>query len=166
MKINTSFLGFDHSARGMSIQRKKMDLIAENLANIDNTQESNGAPYKRQFLRVTSKENSNSAFNIADIQQIRLKSTKNDHFDVTDIQDNYNMKKNSPLDDEVVKDTETGDMVYMPEHPDANENGYITMPNVNVVNEMVDMISATRGYEANLTAFNASKQLAKDSLEI
>jgi flagellar basal-body rod protein FlgC len=54
----------------------------------------------------------------------------------------------------------------MPDHPDSNKEGYVELPNVNVVNEMVEMISATRSYEANLTAFNSSKQIAKDSLEI
>jgi flagellar basal-body rod protein FlgC len=57
-------------------------------------------------------------------------------------------------------------MVYDPSHPDADNNGYVEMPNVNVVNEMVDMISATRSYEANVTAINAAKTMAKDSLEI
>ena len=63
-------------------------------------------------------------------------------------------------------DNSEGELVYMPDHPDANEEGYVNMPNVNVITEMVDMISASRSFEANLTAFNAAKQIAKDSLEI
>ena len=63
-------------------------------------------------------------------------------------------------------DNSEGELVYMPDHPDANEDGYVHMPNVNVITEMVDMISASRSFEANLTAFNAAKQIAKDSLEI
>ena len=66
----------------------------------------------------------------------------------------------------VVEDKTEGDWVHMPEHPDANEEGYVELSNVNVINEMIDMIAATRSYEANLTAFNASKQMAKDALEI
>jgi flagellar basal-body rod protein FlgC len=59
-----------------------------------------------------------------------------------------------------------GELIYMPDHPDADQNGYVKMSNVNVINEMVDMIAASRSYEANLTAFNSSKQMAKDSLDI
>jgi flagellar basal-body rod protein FlgC len=67
---------------------------------------------------------------------------------------------------EVVEDNAPERLVYNPEHPDADENGYVHMPNVNIIVEMVDMISATRAYEANATAFNASKNIAKDALEI
>ena len=67
---------------------------------------------------------------------------------------------------EVVEDNSPERLVYNPEHPDADENGYVHMPNVNIVVEMVDMISATRSYEANVTAFIASKNMAKDALEI
>jgi len=70
------------------------------------------------------------------------------------------------LEFNVNDDTTQGDIVYMPEHPDANQDGYVQLSNINTINEMVDMIAATRSYEANLTAFNSSKQMAKDSLEI
>ena len=63
-------------------------------------------------------------------------------------------------------DQSVGDIVYMPDSPDADENGYVQMSNVNIITEMVDMIAASRSYEANLTALNSSKQIAKDSLEI
>ena len=64
------------------------------------------------------------------------------------------------------EDKAHGELVYMPDHPDANAEGYVELPNVNVINEMVDMIAASRSFEANLTAFNSAKQIAKDSLEI
>ena len=67
---------------------------------------------------------------------------------------------------EEMVDQKTGDIVYMPDHPNANKDGYVEMSNVSVINEMVDMIAATRSYEANLQALNSAKQMAKDSLEI
>lgn len=75
-------------------------------------------------------------------------------------------RKKNGLEFNVNDDTTQGDIVYMPEHPDANQDGYVQLSNINTINEMVDMIAATRSYEANLTAFNSSKQMAKDSLEI
>jgi flagellar basal-body rod protein FlgC len=72
----------------------------------------------------------------------------------------------SDLEFKVTEDNTPGDIVYMPEHPNADENGYVQMSNINTITEMIDMIAASRSYEANLTAFNASKQMAKDSLEI
>ena len=67
---------------------------------------------------------------------------------------------------EVEKDSSPFKVVHDPTHPDADANGYVKMPNVNVVTEMVEMIAASRGYEANVTAINAGKQMAKDALEI
>ena len=77
-----------------------------------------------------------------------------------------NNKPDNGIQSEEVNDSTPGQLVYMPDHPDADEKGYVMMPNVNVVTEMVDMISATHSYEANLTVFNSSKQIAKDSLDI
>jgi flagellar basal-body rod protein FlgC len=74
--------------------------------------------------------------------------------------------KGNEMEMDIVEDNAEGDWVHMPEHPNANEEGYVELSNVNVINEMIDMIAATRSYEANLTAFNASKQMAKDALEI
>ena len=70
------------------------------------------------------------------------------------------------LNIEVEEDSSTGELIFMPNHPDADENGYVESSNVNVINEMVEMIEATRNYEANLKALNASKEMIKDSLEI
>ena len=71
---------------------------------------------------------------------------------------------NVKMNEEV--DSKQGESIYMPDNPDANEKGFVQMSNVNVINEMVDMIAVTRGYEANLQSLNSAKQMAKDSLEI
>lgn len=165
MKIGNNFLGFGISAKGLSIQRKKMNLIAENLANGNSVRTQDGKPINRKVLVVNQKSNFfQSTFN--DIKNtIKLITTNSDHIANPE---SYGSKNNdgNNLEFNVKEDTTPGDIVYMPEHPDANEEGYVQLSNINTISEMIDMISATRSYEANLTAFNSSKQIAKDSLEI
>ncbi len=167
MKINGSFFGFNFSARGMSIQRKKMDLIAQNIANADSVRTQDGKPYQRKFLEVT--QNPDNFANRLSIegQQLQLNVTDRSHIARLDVPKELNI--NGQVESTQMKemtDQSQGDMVYMPDNPYANEQGYVQMSNVNVVNEMVDMIAATRSYEANLQSLNSAKQMAKDSLEI
>lgn len=163
MKINPNLSSFDISAKGMSIQKKKMDLIAENISNSSTTKTKDGIPYKKKFLVV---ENNESLFNKKlQLNSIKLRTSEANHIATPEVPFVNGVNKNG-INAEVSIDESKGEMVYMPEHPDANEEGYVEMPNVNVINEMVDMIAATRSFEANLTAFNSSKQIAKDSMEI
>jgi len=162
MKINNNFLGFDVSAAGLNIQRKKMNLIAENIANSQTTKSSEtGEVYKKKFL-VVHQEAQKSAFNVS-AGDLSLLKSDSEHLPKMDL---YGGEDSTEIITEVAEDSKAGDLVYMPEHPDANEKGYVQMPNVNIVTEMVDMIASARSYEANITALNTSKQLAKDSLEI
>jgi flagellar basal-body rod protein FlgC len=163
LKIGLNFNGFNISAKGMSIQRKKMDLVAENIANMDTTKTSSGKPYQRKFL-VARSENKQEDVQISK-NFIQLKTTDPEHFN-KEIEMQTANNQNPPIKTKEVADTTEGTLVYMPDHPDANEKGYVMMPNVNIITEMVDMIAASRGYESNLTAFNSSKQIAKDTLEI
>lgn len=166
MKILGSLFGFGISSRGMSIQRKKMELIAQNIANADTIRTENGEPYQRKFLSVKEGSNSFAAKLAAEGQILKLNTTNENHFSAANtksislpqVQDNIEIKE--------VADEKPGEILYMPDHPDADQNGYVQMSNVNIINEMVDMIAATRSYEANLTALNSSKQMVKDSLEI
>ena len=165
MKIGGNFPGFDISAKGLSVQRKRMNLIAENIANADVTRTADGQPYKRKFLTVSQKQNVFSD-NLIQATTLPLRTTDQSHIS------NILTPESSPADDSanlVSKETvdqAPGEVVYMPDNPNADKNGYVQESNVNIVNEMVDMISATRSYEANLTALNSSKQMIKDSLEI
>ena len=162
MKIGVIFEGLNISGKGMSINKKKMDLIAENIANSETTRTNNGEPYKRKLLKVSSNDNNLVSFQFN--PQIKLKTTEEVHFNSQEIKSTERYDNTINMNE--VEDNKTGDLIYMPEHPDANKDGYVQMPNVNIVNEMTDMIVATRSYEANLTAFNSSKQIAKDSLDI
>lgn len=166
MKVNNDFFGMNITSAGLSVQRKKMNLIAENIANASTTKADDGKPYQRKFLVVSQNAVANDNNPAVPGSMLELSTSRNDH--ISGFKDllNNQVDDTSGMDAEIVKDLKVGDVVYMPDHPDADENGYVQMPNVNIVTEMVDMISATRSYEANLTAFNSAKQMAKDTLEI
>ncbi|MFA6540980.1 MAG: flagellar basal body rod protein FlgC [Bacteroidota bacterium] len=158
MNIEQFFTGLNVSANGMSAQRKRMNAIASNIANAETTRTEDGGPYVRKM--VLMKEESQGTFS---------KLLNSGSFDLG-VANKYNLGSMdqgvSGVAAEETTDSTPFKMVYDPSHPDANDEGYVEMPNVNVVNEMVDMISATRSYEANVTAISAAKQMAKDSLEI
>ncbi len=164
MEIGGNFRAFDISSSGMKLQKKKLDLIAENIANTNTTKTADGTPYKRKTLVVENVDKFQSA--IDDIKANGMMKTRNNTQFVTTPGIKGDRNKKDELNMRVIEDTTPGDKVFMPDHPDSDKEGYLDMPNINIVTEMVDMIAATRSYEANLTAFNASKQIAKDSLEI
>ncbi|HSR16486.1 MAG TPA: flagellar basal body rod protein FlgC [Ignavibacteriaceae bacterium] len=164
MKIGGSISAFNISAKGLSVQRKKMNMISENLANANTIRSENGGPYQRKVLNVVQKK----PLQVPDINTsniIKLKESNEDHF-IQPLAVNQFSEDETGLEFKQVTDKREGDIVYMPDHPDADEDGYVRMSNVNVITEMTDMIAATRTYEANLVAFNSSKQIAKDSLDI
>jgi flagellar basal-body rod protein FlgC len=142
-----SFMGsMTTSATGMTAQQLRTDLISQNLANVNTTRDENGEPYRRKIAVFAEKTNNGfgSALN-------KALGTSGKGVKVS----------------MVAEDTDTDmKMVYDPSHPDADENGYVTYPNVDTVTEMTNMIDATRSYEANVTAFNASKQMLLKTLEI
>ena len=165
MKINTSFSGFSVSAKGMSIQKKKMNLITENIANTATTKTSDGSPYRRKFISVEQKNSFGGNLNMEG-QSMKLHISNSKHISNPPDMSAIPEQRDLGIAVDVNEDNSVGEIVFQPEHPDANDDGFVQMPNVNIVTEMVDMIASTRSYEANLTAFNASKQIAKDSLEI
>lgn len=140
------FNAMNVSASGMTAQRTRMDIISQNIANVNTTRDENGEVYKRQT--VVFQENSSAPFDR--VLSNRLETYKANGVKITAI----------------VEDTTEGSMVYDPSHPDADENGYVMMPNVNTVTEMTNLIDASRSYEANTTAFNAAKSMAMKGLEL
>jgi flagellar basal-body rod protein FlgC len=138
-----SFSSMEISASGLSAQRLRMDLISNNIANANTTRTAEGGPYKR-------------------LQTVFMAKTDG-------LSDDLSISVGKPMGVEtpqVVADAEPAKLVYDPGHPDANAQGYVAMPNVNMVQEMADMISATRAYEANVTAMNSAKSMAMKALEI
>lgn len=134
------------SASGLEAQTKRMNSISSNLANAETTETTEGGPYKRK-MPVFSSETQRETFgeileNAMDenVQGVRVS--------------------------EIMEDPSPPRMVFNPKHPHANADGYVAMPNVNTVQEMADMISAQRSYEANVTAINTAKSMAHKGLEI
>ncbi|MBV1787727.1 flagellar basal body rod protein FlgC [Marinobacterium sp. D7] len=138
------FSTLDISASGMEVQKIRLDTVALNLANVNTTRGVDGRPY--QPLKVVIGEKVPSQFDSTlSIYQQSLRGP------------------------EVVDISPTGaspKLVYKPEHPDANEDGLVAFPDINPVSEMVDLLEATRAYEANVRAVNAAKTMALRALEI
>lgn len=142
------FTGMDICASGMTAQRLRTDVISENIANANTTRTAEGGAYVRKNVVVAEKTTQATSFGEVLSQTIGGISTGVKVVSITD-------------------DTDTEmNIVYEPSHPDADENGYVTYPNVNVVTEMTDLIDATRSYEANTTAFEACKTIASTGLSI
>ncbi|MEK4228727.1 flagellar basal body rod protein FlgC [Solibacillus sp. FSL H8-0538] len=148
------FHSMNTTASALTAQRLRMDVISSNMANVDTTRakQVNGEwePYRKKSVTLTSQEGQFSNFlNVA-----MGKTTKQG-------------AGNGVKVTEIKEDTETPfKLVYDPTHPDANEEGYVQTSNVDLLKEMVDLISATRSYEANVTVFNANKSMLTKALEI
>lgn len=137
------------SASGLSAERLRMDTISSNIANVDTTKDANGNPYRRKI--AVFQENLN--------QQINSLNTGSD---TEQLGDNLEGVKAVGI----VEDQSPLKKVYDPGNPEADKDGYVTMPNVNILNEMADMISATRSYEANVTAVDSEKSMFNKALDI
>lgn len=142
-----SFLDALHtSASGLSAQRLRMNLISSNLANVNTTRTEDGGPYRRKDAVFEAKA-SQTDFG----KQLKKSMDEaNVGVEVTEIRDD----DRPPI------------LKFDPNHPDADTDGFVAMPNINVVEEMVNMISATRSYEANVTAIKATKDMASDAMDI
>lgn len=134
------------SASGLSAQRLRMNLISANLANINTTRTRTGGPYRRKDPVFAAQAPEALFCNILRNRQKEL------------------LKEVSVVG--IVEDARKPIMKYDPTHPDADDNGYLAMPNINLMEEMVNMISATRSYEAGVTAIQSAKDMALKALEI
>lgn len=145
-----SFLSaFNICASGLTAQRKRLDVASENIANIETTRTESGNPYRRKMV-VLEEIGDHTTFRSHLARASRLQRTNQGGVRVA----------------EIVEDQRDLIPVYNPDHPDADEDGYVQMPNVDWVKETIDGMSATRSYEANITAFNAIKLMAQKALEI
>ena len=134
------------SASALTAEKTRIDIINKNIANVNTTRSTGGLPYRRQV--VVFEENKKTPFST--------------------YLDRYSNKFNGEgvAISEIVEDETPFKLKYEPGHPDADEDGYVMLPNVEMVNEMVDMIDAQRAYEANITAMNATKSMLMKALEI
>lgn len=138
--------GMRVSASGMAAQRMRMNTISSNIANIHTTQTPEGGPYRRKDVILEAIPEAKSFGEILTSQPQRDVA----RVQVTDV----TVDRKAPI------------LKYEPDHPDANEEGYVAYPNINLMEEMANMIQATRAYEANVSAMNATKDMAMTSLEL
>ncbi|WP_461615300.1 flagellar basal body rod protein FlgC [Clostridium sp. Marseille-QA1073] len=139
-----AFRGMRISSSGLSAERLRMDTITGNIANASTTRGKDGKPYIRKIAvfeeNLTNELNKQTGKLVEKHMGIKAVGVE---------EDKSELRK-----------------VYDPYHPDANEEGYVLMPNVNILNEMVDLIAASRSYEANITALNSQKAMLSKTLEI
>lgn len=159
------FTSMSISASGMSAQRKRMEAISQNIANAETTRGENGEAYKRKRVIFST--------NTTDVQKpaakprhsVTLAQTAPGHLaGGKPVLANEPSQKVEAI--EVEDPNAESIRVYDPQHPDADAEGYVSMPDINMVTEMVDMIAATRAYEANLSAMKAYQSITEKSLEI
>ncbi len=138
------FTTFDIAASGLKAQRTRLNTISSNLANAETTSTPEGGPYKKKSVVFQS-------------EPVSFKTHLNNSMD-SHTQGVKVVK--------IIEDNEPPQKIYNPSHPDADESGYVAMPNISVLKETVDMMSATRSYEANTTVIKSAKRMALKALEI
>jgi len=129
------------SASGLYAQRRRMDVIASNLANIETTHTKKGGPYRRKMVVMSPKP-------------------------VEDFNKALTLQAEGVKIDDIVEDKSPFRKAYNPSHPDADKNGYVFKPNVDLVVEVTNMLMARRAFEANIAAIKSTKQMALKALEI
>ena len=132
--------GIDVSASALTAQKTRLDVVAQNIANAQTTRTASGGPYERQVVSFETQLVRSQGSGGAALQSVKVAQVTTDH---------------TP-----------GQQVYNPQHPDASADGLVTMPNVNLSMEMVDLITASRTYEANLSVVKNARQMAMRTLEI
>jgi flagellar basal-body rod protein FlgC len=135
------------SASGLTAQRARLDVIAENISNSNTTRTESGEPYRRRMVVFEPR-------NQGGFQEIFNKTATG------------GAAQGGVIVSEIVEDESPLKSVYEPNHPDADENGYVMMPNVDLLKETIDSMEASRAYDANVTAFNAIKAMATKGLEV
>lgn len=129
------------NATGIQAQRKRMDIIASNLANIETTHTKKGGPYRRKMVVMSPEP-------------------------VEDFNKSLTLKSEGVNINDIVEDNSPFPKVYNPNHPDADKSGYVLKPNVDLVVEITNMLMARRAFEANIAAIKSTKQMALKALEI
>ena len=138
--------GLRVSSSGMTAQRQRMNAISSNIANINTTQSPEGGPYRRKQVVMEAMPDAKT------FSEMMLTNPEK------------NVNRVQVVD--VLPDRRAPLLKYEPDHPEADENGYVAYPNINLMEEMADMIQASRSYEANVSALNATKDMALKALEI
>jgi flagellar basal-body rod protein FlgC len=140
------FTAMNVSSAGLSAQRTRINVASSNLANVETTRTPEGGPYRRRQVMLAAVPFSQA------FQQIKEADLHQQTHSVEVVS--------------IEADGTEPRLVYKPDHPDARKDGYVAMPNINPISEMVDLLSTSRSYEANVSAMRASKAMALEALKI
>ncbi len=164
MKVGGLFTALQNTLSGLSNQMKRLEVVSENIANAEKSPDKNGKVYRRKiFVSENKRKHGPKSFN--DHIKLKMSRSSSAHFSSASNTGSIKNDSENQFPFKVVK--QKGEkLVFNPSHPNADENGYVKMPDINAVEEMVDLIAAHRTYEANVTVMNAAKGMAKKSLEI
>ncbi len=155
---------FDISGYGLSAQRVRVNAISSNIANAQTTRTEEGGPYRRREV-VFKAINFNDVYNKA-LGESAQSAKYQDPLNEGQLGQKVNPAIMSVVVDKVVRDDSKPLMKYEPHHPDADVNGYVAYPNINPVIEMSDLVEATRSYQANVAAFESSKEMANSAISL
>ncbi|HDY75623.1 MAG TPA: flagellar basal body rod protein FlgC [Candidatus Marinimicrobia bacterium] len=163
MEVRGIFSTLRTTLTGMSAQMKRMNIISENIANAEKMPDENGNIYKRKVV-VQNSVNAGPSGSFGDQMRLRLRRSNGAHFGNSSKDYSFSGKPNT--DTIEVKEINDIKTVFDPGHPLADIDGFVKMPNVNMIEEMVDMVAASRNYEANVSVMTAAKNMAKKAMEI
>ncbi|OQX84932.1 MAG: flagellar basal body rod protein FlgC [Candidatus Latescibacteria bacterium 4484_7] len=156
------FKTLEISAAGLSVQRMRLDVIAENLANVETTKTAKGEPYRKKRVVIKAvKDRARPAAGQMEFSRIMESNTG-----YIPLRLGRHSASEIPEGSVKTDDKTPFTLRYEPGHPDADKNGFVKYPNVNVIDEMVDMVTASRAYEANVTAIQTAKDMFLKAIEI
>jgi len=164
MKIDGIFSSMRTTFMGLSAQMKRLNVISENIANANRVADPNGAVYKKK--RVLETGNSGSqAPSFYDHMALSLNRSNKSHITTSNQKTQFSIGNHHNNSFDVIE-VDGERKIFDPTNPKADENGYVRMPDINVVEEMVELVTASRSFEANVNVLEAAKQMAKKTMEI
>ncbi|MCX6830913.1 MAG: flagellar basal body rod protein FlgC [candidate division Zixibacteria bacterium] len=164
--MSNLFSSLKISGSGLSVFRRKMNIAAENLANAETTKTDAGKPYQKKVLQISAKPTAEPFAKNLQAARVELSQTDNHHLSQNTVSLNKVENIAQATSEEYVDRNEQPRMIYDPSHPDADEDGFVAMPNVDPLIEMVEMMTASRAYEANISALQTTKTMTSKALDI
>lgn len=167
MPIDRLFRALAISASGLSAQRVRIETIAQNIANAQTTRTSQGGPYRRQVVELQAVYDATPSAEFGEhLKRELLRTSHEKHFPYGPTVEDLQGEGAGVRVAGIVEDPTEGPLVYDPGHPDADANGYVRMPNVDINTEMADLMIARRVYEANATVFESAKAILRRSVDL
>jgi flagellar basal-body rod protein FlgC len=164
--VSELFVSLKISGSGLSAFRRKMNVAAENMANVETTRTKDGGPYQKKAVRISSKSTPINFSQELGRASTRLTQTSAGHLPTRNVRRFGSSEAFQAEAQEVTAPGENIRFEYDPSHPDANEQGFVAMPDIDPLMEMVEMMTASRAYEANVTAVKSVQNMVEKALEI